>query len=253
MSDLDGLHGVFPTSIRFNAEEGILGISVFNHELGERELQEIEFGKPATFCLDLLTRETGYGVIKTGLFDMRLAPVGSPKPPWPGDDDYKAAVGCWLYHPQYGELRLETNAVILTGTISNLWDRCRFEPQAAEGKQPVIRFTGRVARPNKKVGKTFYAPAIDIIGWVERSAVPGWAERPPTVPLPTRTAPLLGNVVPVEPRMTLDQKLDAIAETAGRRKGKATITSGKAKDAPKGPAVDPHLDDDISDIFPPRK
>ena len=34
MSDLSGLHGVYPTSLRWNAEGGFLGISAFNP--GER-------------------------------------------------------------------------------------------------------------------------------------------------------------------------------------------------------------------------
>ena len=94
MSDLSDLHGVFPTSLRWNAETGFLAISVFNPETGERELQEIELGKPATFAMDLATRERGYGLIKTGVYDMRLTPVGSPPPPWPGDEEYQA--GDWL-------------------------------------------------------------------------------------------------------------------------------------------------------------
>ena len=61
MSDLSGLRGIYPISLRWNAEDGFLAISVFNPETGERELQEIELGKPATFALDLATRERGYG------------------------------------------------------------------------------------------------------------------------------------------------------------------------------------------------
>jgi hypothetical protein len=60
MSDLSGLRGIYPTSLRWNAD-GFLAISVFNPETGERELQEIELGEPATFALDLATRERGYG------------------------------------------------------------------------------------------------------------------------------------------------------------------------------------------------
>ena len=65
MSDLSDLHGVFPTSLRWNAETGFLGVSAFNAETGERELREIELGKTATFVLDLATRERGYGLIKS--------------------------------------------------------------------------------------------------------------------------------------------------------------------------------------------
>ena len=85
MSDLSDLHGIFPNSLRWNAETGILGIAVYNAETGERELQEILLGSAAaTFVMDLATRERGYGLIKVGVYDMRLTPVGSPAPPWPG-------------------------------------------------------------------------------------------------------------------------------------------------------------------------
>jgi hypothetical protein len=69
MSDISDLHGVYPTSLRWNAEIGILAFSVFNAETGERELREIELGQPATFALDLATRERGYGLIKTGVYN----------------------------------------------------------------------------------------------------------------------------------------------------------------------------------------
>ena len=81
MSDLSDLHGVYPISIRWNAESGFLAVAVFNAESGERELQQIELGQAATFVLDLATRERGYGLIKTGTYEMKLTPVGSPPPP----------------------------------------------------------------------------------------------------------------------------------------------------------------------------
>ena len=95
MSDLSDLHGIYPTSLRWNAESGFLAVSVFNGETGERELQQIELGQAATFVLDLATRERGYGLIKSGVYDMKLTPVGSPPPPWPDNEEYKPALGCW--------------------------------------------------------------------------------------------------------------------------------------------------------------
>ena len=133
MSDLSDLHGIFPTSLRWNAETGVLGIAVYNAETGERELQEIELGQPATFAMDLATRERGYGLIKVGVYDMRLTPVGSPAPPWPGDEEYKPAIGCWVWNPTLGELRLETNAAIFRTAIADVWDRARFAPEAIDG------------------------------------------------------------------------------------------------------------------------
>jgi hypothetical protein len=184
MSDLSDLHGIYPTSLRWNAESGFLAVSAFNAETGERELLEIELGKPATFALDLATRERGYGLIKTGVYEMKLTPVGSPAPPWPGDVEFKPAIGCWLWNPTIGELRLETNGTIFRQAVTAVWDRARFEPQAAEGLQPVVCFVNRVPVPVKAVNKTFSGPVIKVIGWVVRDKVPGWAARTSTVSPP---------------------------------------------------------------------
>ena len=156
MSDLSDLHGIYPTSLRWNAESGFLAVSAFNGETGERELRQIELGQAATFVLDLATRERGYGLIKSGVYDMKLSPVGSPPPPWPENEEYKPALGCWMWNPTFGEVRLETNATLFREAIANVWDKCRVEPQAAEGLQPVICFVDRVSEPVKAVGKTFF-------------------------------------------------------------------------------------------------
>ena len=190
MSDISDLHGVYPTSLRWNAETGILAVSVFNAETGERELREIELGQPATFALDLATRERGYGLIKTGVYNMTLTPVGSPAPQWPGDEEYKVAVGCWVWNPTFGELRLETNAAIFRQALLAVWDECRSKAEAAEGLQPIIRFVDRVPVLVKAVNKTFSGPVIKPVGWVERDKVPGWRERAPTVS-PSAVPPLL--------------------------------------------------------------
>jgi hypothetical protein len=202
MSDLSGLHGVYPTSLRWNAESGFLSISVFNPESGERELREIELGQPATFVMDLATRERGYGLIKVGLYDMRLTPVGAPPPPWPDDEEFKPALGCWLWSPSLGELRLETNGSIVRQAMMAVWDACKSSPEAAAGQQPVICFADSVPVPVKAVGKTFRGPIIKTIGWVERDKVPGWTEREPTVlppkalmALPTAAAPAIDTQV----------------------------------------------------------
>ena len=229
MSDISDLHGVYPTSLRWNAETGVLGISVFNAETGERELQQIELGQPATFVLDLATRERGYGLIKSGVYVMELTPVSSPPPPWPGDEEYKPALGCWAWNPTFGELRLETNAAIFRQAVTNVWDRCRFEPQAAEGLQPVVRFVDRVSIQVKAVNKTFSGPVIKVIGWVERSQVPGWANREPTV-LPPAAPPILA--APSAP---------APAPSAVKKPVKAR--KGAAKPGPDDPLAD--LNDDI--------
>ena len=56
---------------------------------------------------------------------MKLSPVGSPPPPWPENEEYKPALGCWMWNPTFGELRLETNAAIFRQAIASVWDQCR--------------------------------------------------------------------------------------------------------------------------------
>ena len=229
MSDLSDLHGIYPTSLRWNAESGFLAVSAFNGETGERELQPIELGQAATFVLDLATRERGYGLIKSGTYDMKLSPVGSPPPPWTENEEYKPALGCWMWNPTFGEVRLETNAAIFRQAIASVWDQCRVEPQAAEGLQPVVCFVDRVPVPVKAVNKTFFGPVIKVIGWVERSKVPGWATREPTV-TPPAAPPLLP--APSAP---------APATPAAKKPAKAKRAA--TKPAPDDPLAD--LNDDI--------
>ena len=213
MSDLSGLHGVFPSSIRWNAEDGFLGVSTYNPETGERELKEIELGKPATFVMDMATRERGYGQIRAGVYDMRLTPVGATPPPWPDDDEFKPALGCWFWNPTFGELRLETNAAIFRQAMSVVWDEGKGAPEAAAGLQPVISFTGSVQIMVKSVGKTFHGPVIRIIGWIERDKVPGWPERKPTVPPPKALEAL-----PTAP--AIDTQVKKTAKTKAKTKAK---------------------------------
>jgi hypothetical protein len=226
MSDLSDLRGIYPTSLRWNAESGFLAISPFYAETGERGLQQVELGQPATFVLDLATRERGYGLIKSGVYEMNLTPVSSPPPPWPGEEEYKPALGCWAWNPTFGELRLETNAAIFRQAVASVWDQCRVEPQAAEGLQPVVRFVDRVSIPVKAVNKTFRGPVIKIIGWVERDKVPGWAARTPTVS-PPEAPPILP--APSAP---------APAARAAKKPAKAKKAAAK-----RGP--DDPLDDEI--------
>jgi hypothetical protein len=235
MSDISDLHGVYPTSLRWNAEIGILAFSVFNAETGARELREIELGQLATFALDLATRERGYGLIKTGVYNMTLTPVGSPAPQWPGDEEYKPAVGCWVWNPTFGELRLETNAKIFQQAVIAVWDECRSKAEAAEGLQPVIRFVDRVPVPVKAVNKTFSGPVIKTVGWVERDKVPGWRERAPTV-LPPAAPPLLS-------------ASSAPATPAAKKSIKAKPAKAKQRDGPK-PGPDDSLSGFINDDIP---
>jgi hypothetical protein len=185
MSDIQDLHGVFPTPLRWSAETGQLGYSTFDPATGERAVEVVELGSPqAKFVMDLATRERGYGLIRTGLYDMRLTAVNSPPPAWPGDEDFKPAVACWMWNPMLGELRLETNAAIFRTAISTVWDYCRTLAESSQGQQPVVHFVDRREHFVKAVGKTFWAPIIKVVGWVPRDKVPSFALREPSVKPP---------------------------------------------------------------------
>jgi hypothetical protein len=157
---------------------------------------------------------------------MQLTPVGSPAPPWPGDKEYKPALACWLWSPDTGEVRLETNATLFRTAVDDVWRRVRWEPQAVEGQQPVIRFTDRVEVPIKALKKTFFAPVIKILDWVARDTIPGWKDRAPTVPLPAALPVLRSTAKPAA--------IEKPAETKARHH--------KAKPVAKGDPRDPNDD-----------
>ena len=185
MSDVSDLHGVYATPVRWNAETGALGYAVFDEATGEREIVEIELGSSsARFVMDLATRERGYGLIRSGVYDMRLSAVGAAPPEWPSDEGYKPAIGCWFWNPPLGELRLESNQSTLFKTVVDLWDRARTFTESSQGLQPVVHFIDRRERVYRQIGKTFWAPVIDIVGWLQRSQIPTFAAREPTVKAP---------------------------------------------------------------------
>jgi hypothetical protein len=239
MSDLSGLHGIYPNSLRWNAEDGILARSIFNPESGERELQPIDFGQTATFALDMLTRERGYGKIKIGSYEMILSPVGGPAPEFPGDLEFKPAIGCWLWSPTFDELRLETNAALLRQAVVSVWDQARAAPQAVEGLQPVIRFIDRVSVGFRTLGKTYFSPVIHIVGWAERNKVPGWGERPPTVAAPAAMPLLAAAPAPANPIPPGFAKEPAVR----RHKAKKPGSSDSDPDGDQRP-----FDDQIDDL-----
>jgi hypothetical protein len=165
---------------------------------------------------------------------MRLTPVGSPAPPWPGDDDYKPALGCWLWNPPLGELRLETNAAIFRTAVSAVWDQCRTFKEASEGLQPVIYFVDRREQLVKSIGKVFWAPIIHVIGWVPRAKIPAFTAREPTVEPPA--------AIDSQVRHALLEHLHP--ETKGKAEAKPGI--------PKRPELRDFLDDEIPDLAPAR-
>ncbi len=112
---------------------------------------------------DMATRERGYGAIKSRFYDMKLSPVGSPPPPWPGDEEYKPRA--WLLGVESGirraALRLETKRRDVPANCGHQYmgRSAKSEPQAAAAEQqPVVRFAGRVSVPIKALKKSFYRP-----------------------------------------------------------------------------------------------
>jgi len=185
MSDIDDLQGVFPTTLRWNAEGGAIGYSAFDEESGERTIKPIELGsQSATFVIDLLTRERGYGLIQLGLYNMRLSPVGTAVPEYPGDE-FKPAVGYWGWNPIIGEVRIETNAFYFRGALVAAVDSCLACKEAVDGQQPVLLFAGRAERFSKQFNRSFWSPILQRVGWIEREKLPTISLRPPTVPKPS--------------------------------------------------------------------
>src|SRR5262249_21737250 len=92
------------------------------------------------------------------------------------------------WNPILGELRFESNAVLVLRAISALWERCNTFAEAAQGLLPVIHFVDRRERFVAAVGKTFFEPVADIVAWIDRNRVPCFARRTPTVSPPTTLA-----------------------------------------------------------------
>jgi hypothetical protein len=183
-SDLSDLEGTrIPQEIRWGAEIGVLGRSVYDVTTGERSVEPIELGSPkARFAFDLLRRQRGYGRARKGEFSIDLTWVGSPPPRYPGPE-WKAAVGVDVWNPPLGELRCETCGAIFVETLCAFWDQCLRYKDIAEGKVPVGHFTGRVERSFAKVNDLFWAPVIKLDGFFPRAQTP-FAGRELMVPLP---------------------------------------------------------------------
>jgi len=244
-TDISDLHGIFPTSLRWNAEMGVLGYSAYDEVTGEQTIKEIELGSSkAKFVMDLHTRARGYGSVRQGFYDMRLTPVETPAPEWPGED-YKPAIGCWLWNPPLGELRLETNQKTLLRAVSNVWDQARTFKEAAEGLIPIIHFTDRREQPYPAIGRTFWCPIIIIITWVPREKVPPFALREPTVkPPPVLDSQVRFALLEAQPAPQPAPQRDAATRTRSKQPRKPNEPS---KPAERG-ALDDFLDDEIPEL-----
>ena len=174
MSDVSDLHGIFPTLAAVECRRRVPCDRPSTRRPASAHYLKSNSVSRRRLSSTWRRRSRGYGLIKTGLFDMQLTPVGSPAPSWPGGE-YKPAVGMWAWHPTYGEVRIETNAAIFMQALVNVWDQCRTSSEAMAGKQPVVRFVDRVSVTKKAIGKSFFSPVIEVAGWVPRDQVPGWA------------------------------------------------------------------------------
>jgi hypothetical protein len=143
-----------------------------------------------------------------------------------------------LWNPTYGELRLETNAAILSRVITGIWDAAKFAPEAATGQQPVVSFVGTVPVFIKQVNKTFRAPVIKIVGYIPRDQVPGWADRPPTV-LPPKAMSVLPAASAAPPPST------PTAAKSIKKAAKAKVKQAATKPDPDDPIEDVLGGDDI--------
>jgi hypothetical protein len=184
MSDLSDLHGAIPSSLRWNAQEGVLSV----YTCGESRI--IELGsRDATFAIDVETRERGWGLIRNGVYDMHLTPVGTAAPDRP-NADYKPAIGVWLWNPSFGEVRCETIGAMMRDPIVGFFGRVSGAKQLEEGTVPVACFASARERTIKGVGRTFLTPLVDLVGYLPRGKIPPFAVRPPTVPkVPPYLAP----------------------------------------------------------------
>jgi len=244
MSDISDLHGVLPTSARWNAEGGVLGYSNFDPTTGERTVEVIQLGSPkAKFVMDIATRERGYGLIRQGLYDMRLTPVGSPPPEFTEEmekDGYKPAIGCWVWNPHLGELRFETNQATLRSAITAFWDHVRTFKEASDGLLPVAHFVGRVEHVYKALSRTFFGPIIELPGFVSRDKITSFVLRPPTVKPPPAIDSQIRHTLLEHPQQKAPER---------PRMGEAEApvrTRGSAKTAPAA-SLEELLDDKLPD------
>ena len=135
----------------------------------------------------------------------------------------------WVWHPVYGELRVEATSTLFRQAIVSIWDKANRSPEARAGRLPIVRFTHTVPAKFKAFpGKTFAAPVLEIVGYCDRDQIPGWSDRPATVALPSAPI-LLGPAAPA---------LEAPAPSEAKEPGKAKG---------KGPTKDP--DDPIDDVL----
>jgi hypothetical protein len=178
ISDTFDLRKRISTSLRWWPDKGVIGAGTYDATTRERGVEPIILGSPkARFALDLDTREHGWGLVRPGVYDMRLVPIEAPLPDPPGPD-FKLAIGCRLWNPPFGEVLYETNASIALQAMVDAWRCCS---TLAEGCAPVIHSVDRREIWVQAARRSFWVPVITIVDEVSRDSVPAFAARLPTV------------------------------------------------------------------------
>jgi hypothetical protein len=180
MTDLAGMPGAQAPRVRWSADNGVLGIAVYDAVLGDRSIEPIALGsREAKFAIDLLTRQKGWGLIRKGFYDFKMVSIDDPWPASPGSD-FKPAYGLHGWNPSFEEVRFETNGALYRDALVGIVDLALKCDEAHAGKCPVIWFTDRRERTFKiSDSKIYWAPVIELAGWYSREQSPLGA-RPPT-------------------------------------------------------------------------
>jgi hypothetical protein len=186
--------GSFQNSLRFNSLTGRIGFTVFEPATGGFVLQEITLGTDeARFAMGISWREHGWALIEPGTFDVVTTPVGTKMPEKPSPDHKRCRV-VPMYSELTGELRWTVASFNMVMTLDHLWNSFRRSAEAAAGKQPIVFFAGLHEVPNQRVAESnLFLLDIVVPDWVEPWAIPGWGERPVTVPPPVILPMLLAS------------------------------------------------------------
>jgi hypothetical protein len=192
----------------------------------------------AKFVLDFPCRERGFGKVRDGFYDMHLTPVGTTRPELPGND-YKPAIGCWLWNPTLGQLRFETCAALARNAMLGVWERVKLSQEYHDGLVPVIHFTDRYSR-EFPLG-TYWSPVIPVLGYGPRDKIPPFALREPTVPPPAALDNQLKSALLQGPGRKEPEPVRPQESKPARPRNKPR--SGAA--APKHDSLAEFLDDDL--------
>jgi hypothetical protein len=185
----------FLTRARWHAErhaeeDPILTIHPYSMVSGREDGIEVELGsETAKFALDIHRFEHGFVSIATGSYDSVMAPYTSPIPrPKEGMVKPKPGFSVIGWNPllaeEYGEVEFQASAGLFGSMLEALFLDAWRCPEFAEGKVPVIWFTGAHERPFPAHGAVYLAPDGERIGWLPRQMIEPFASLEPTVQPP---------------------------------------------------------------------